>query len=186
MQEQALSRNVSLLLDALRLCRSRELYVPALLLAYVGIDILASLDPPESESKVQKRFTSWVDRYLLPGSDLPCDSVDLYAGRCAVVHTFGPESSLAAKGIARRIIYAFGESSAEEIQGAIDEIGMPDGDVAVHVDAILSAFERSVGVFREAILSDSKLRERVETNARKFFAGVSYGPSFSILDIRMG
>ena len=50
MEKQALSRNVDELLRAVRLCRSNKLYVPALLIAYAGIDILASLDPPDGAS----------------------------------------------------------------------------------------------------------------------------------------
>lgn len=186
MQDQGFSRNLDHLLEAVRLCRASQLYVPALVLAYAGIDILASLDPPEPSAGTRCRFVSWVERYLLPTSGLPCDAVDLYAARCGVVHTLGPESDLAAEAKARRLIYAFGDSSAEQIQRTIDEIGMPDGDIAVDVNVIFDAFERSVWIFRKAILNDSELRERVAKNSVKFFSGISVGHAFSFLDIRIG
>lgn len=191
-EEQVFSRNVDEMLKAFRLCRLHHLYIPALLLAYAGIDILASLDPPEADAKTRKKpkkqemqFTAWVEKYLLPGSELAVNAIDLYAARCAVVHTFGPESNLASNGNARRLVYTFGASKASDIQRAIQEVGMPSADIAVHIDAIFDAFEHSVWVFRKAVHTDPNLRERVERNSRRFFSSVSYGHGFSILDIRM-
>ena len=184
-EEQVFSRNVDEMLKAFRLCRLHHLYIPALLLAYAGIDILASLDPPEEDAKTRERFIAWIEKYFLPNSELTVNAIDLYAARCAVVHTFGPESDLANKGEARRFVYAFGDSTAEDIQQAIQKVGMPNADIAVHIHTIFDAFERSVWVFRKAVLTDPNLRARVERNSRRFFSGVSYGHGFNILDIRM-
>lgn len=185
MEKPALSRNVDQLLGAIQLCRRSLFFVPALLIAYSGIDALAALVPPESRASPRRRFEAWVSRFLLPDPRVPCTATDLYAARCAVVHRFGPESDLAAKGEARRLVYALGDSTAEQIQRAIDAIGMPNADIAVHVDAILDAFERSVWRFRKAILTDPALQQQVESS-HQFFSGVSHGTGFSILDIRIG
>jgi hypothetical protein len=185
MEKQALSRNVDQLLDALRLCRQNQLMLPALLIAYASIDILASLDPPEPGASTRRRFVAWVDRYLLPNSELPCSAVDLFASRCAVVHTAGSQSRLERDGEARRIVYAFGHSSAEESQSSIRNLGNPSRDIAIHVETVLNAFERSVWLFRSAILQDASLRDRVRRNSSRLLPGVSFGAGFSILDIRM-
>jgi hypothetical protein len=53
---------------AFDLCLEKEIKLPALLLAYTLIDIAGWLDC--GDGNVRKRFTAWVDRYLLPGTPL--------------------------------------------------------------------------------------------------------------------
>jgi len=78
MGKLALSSNVDQLLEAPRLSRQEGLCVPVLLIAYAGIDILASLDPPAPDAFTERRFVAWVERYLLPQGRLRCNGLDLY------------------------------------------------------------------------------------------------------------
>jgi hypothetical protein len=73
------------------------------------MDTLSYLDRINDNETVKKRFTRWLDTYmLLPNSKLKCSSIDLYAARCSMVHSSTAESDLSKTGKAKEIYYAHG------------------------------------------------------------------------------
>jgi len=93
------------LFGAINSCEANKFVLPALMLIYSGIDILASLERRKGEG-TKASFTRWVDEYLLKAVSLPCTSLELYAARCGILHTLTPESDLSRKGKAREVGYA--------------------------------------------------------------------------------
>jgi len=94
-----------------------ELLGHMLILIYSALDTCGLLDaPPEQEQATSGSFKSWVTKYLLPNSDDDFDAVDLWAARCAVLHTFTSESNLSRSGSARELQYYTGDKSAPHIQ----------------------------------------------------------------------
>lgn len=187
MAEEAYSKNAEHILESIDILSHQRFYIPALIMIYCGIDILASLDTDQSKSNnhsVKNNFVRWVNKYMLPNEHLNCTALDLYAARCAVVHTFGVGSRWSEKGSAKRLIYAFGDSSSKELQAVIDAHGVPE-DVAVHFDDIVEAFKQAVMEFKKAILTDKDLKARVTANSNQFFAEISYGHGLNFLDIRI-
>jgi len=86
---------VKVLLKAIDTCLKNELQLPGLILLYTGIDSMAWLNRPKLQPDVRRNdFIYWVNRYLLPDSGLACEALDLYAARCALVHSYTSESSL--------------------------------------------------------------------------------------------
>lgn len=64
----------------------------ALAMVYIGIDSMALLACPVGQAEQSKRdFISWVDTYLRadPASDYQYAGDDVYAARCAVLHSYG-------------------------------------------------------------------------------------------------
>ena len=79
--------------------------LPCLTLLYSGIHVLSSLEAGAKET-VESRFTRRTQTYLLPRGIFNCSALDLYAARCAVVHTFTCNSRLSDTGKARTIMYS--------------------------------------------------------------------------------
>lgn len=156
------------LIPAVELLLQEQLPLPALLILYSGIDIMASLGRPASQPRVTRTdFYRWVDDYLLPGSRLQCTSVDLYAARCGLLHSYYAESDLSRQRQARQIWYAWGIGSPQSLQRSIDQAGV-DFAVAVHVDELLSAFELALDRFETALSADPARLKLVSQRTRKF------------------
>src|SRR5690349_17875223 len=75
--------------------------MPALCLTYSFIDTLGWAASEKTPQNVGARFEDWVNRWLLPSlreHTTEVCAIDLYAARCAVLHTLTSESDLRAKG----------------------------------------------------------------------------------------
>ncbi len=105
MSLKTFERHMDTLFGAINSCEANKFVLPALMLIYSGIDILASLERRKGEG-TKASFTRWVDEYLLKAVSLPCTSLELYAARCGILHTLTPESDLSRKGKAREVGYA--------------------------------------------------------------------------------
>jgi len=172
MTQQVFERNIKDLLTAIEGCLNKQLIAPSLLLLYAGIDIMAWLDRPESHADVKRAdFINWVENYLLPGSGLVCNALDLYAARCALLHSYAAESPLSRQGDAKQIFYAWGSARAEDLQRLVDFVGTHSA-VAVHVNELLKAFRVGVERFEKALSHDSQHATLVYHRATKFFSNM--------------
>lgn len=161
MSKESLERAFGQLLEAIDLCVAHKLNVPALTLVYSTIDIAGWLHGTEKQ-KVGDRFTEWVDKYLLPGSNLKCNALTLYGARCGVVHSFSPESDLSASGKVLKIAYAWKPSLASELEELVAanlemlrqrgvEEDPNDYFVAVQGEDLVEALRKGVTTFLEDI-----------------------------------
>ena len=97
--------------DAITLCYKNKFINPVLILIYSTMDTLSYLDRINDKETVKKRFTRWVDTFLLlSNSKLKCSSIDLYAARCGMIHSSTAESDLSKSGKAKEIYYARGKN----------------------------------------------------------------------------
>jgi len=106
--EHGIKRSVRILLDS-------GCYLGALTILFSTLDAMGNLDRPANNEKGTKRdFLTWADRYIRLEAAVRSDvvelvgtsritSVELYAARCAVLHTYGSESDISRAGNARQI-----------------------------------------------------------------------------------
>ncbi len=93
----------------------------SLILIYSTIDTCGLLDAPPSQTSASgASFKAWVKKYLLSYPEIEFNEVDLWAARCAVLHTFTSESDLSKSGSARELQYYTGDKSAPHIQRFIN------------------------------------------------------------------
>ena len=105
MGHKALLENISRHNKAIDLCLSNHLRMPALILIYSGIDIMAALGRPRDKDEATRSdFIEWCDSFMLNGSELSCTAIDLYAARCGIVHTYTMNSRLSKQGKAKEIV----------------------------------------------------------------------------------
>jgi len=96
MGKNILEENVLKHFLAIDLCLTNNLLMPALVLIYSGIDTFAALNRKATKDKVTRDdFIEWCNLYFLPSNNnLKCNGRDLYAARCAVLHTYTAVSDL--------------------------------------------------------------------------------------------
>ena len=166
-----LERHLNDLFAGIVYCYENQLLMPCLVLLYSGIDVAASLEP-SGGSAVGQRFENWVDRYMLKGKSLPCIAKDLYAARCAVVHTFTPDSHLSKTGKARVIGYAFGDADLKKLDEATVLLGRMTGQVNVHMKDLIEAFHSGYETYLKEAFADSARRKEVMSQASIWTASI--------------
>ncbi|CAG0969814.1 hypothetical protein GPROT1_01479 [Gammaproteobacteria bacterium] len=122
---------------------------------YCGIDALAFLNmPPEAERVRADDFITWVDRYLVFRDGLKISGIELYAARCAMVHTYTVEAILHRTGKVQRKI-GYMDEALPEIQGAADVRSL----VLVSVRGLVDAFGAGVQAFLKELAKDDARRK---------------------------
>ncbi len=161
---EMLERHLNDLFAAIDHCYHNQLLMPCLVLLYSGIDVAASLEP-STGGTVGERFEKWVDRYMVKGKSLPCTGRELYAARCAVVHTYTPDSNLSKAGKARVIGYAFGNADLKKLNKATVLLRREAGQVNVHMQDLIEAFHGGYQTYLEEALTDRERRKEVMSHA---------------------
>ncbi len=95
---------------AVEYCLEKRWLLPTLTLTYSMIDAMSWLAAPASPQSVQDRFVAWVEKWLLVRGEFDVSALDLYAARCAIVHTMTSDSNLSGKGKAKRVLYCIERS----------------------------------------------------------------------------
>lgn len=162
-------------LQAIDLCREKRLIASTLILVFTMIDSLASLSRPKEVSEVRGRdFIDWVDKYLLPESDISCSATDLYAARCSLVHSLSTESRLSRKGETKTIMYSWGAASENDLQDIIDDSEKSDDNfIAIHADKLIMSLTEALGRFGKALLDDKELDKLVEERLIKTLTNIT-------------
>jgi hypothetical protein len=157
---------------AIEITFEANLILPALIVLYSAIDTLGWLDRPEGkDSSDRQDFMAWVSSYLLPVAPFQATAEDLYAARCATLHSHSFESDLSRRGKARRIMYSHGNAPHKVLE-ALATLHEAT-DVAIKIEHLFSAFDAAVANFRADLLADRTRAEKVFSRAdEKFYASV--------------
>jgi hypothetical protein len=166
-----LIKNLDGLDEAVIRCLDAKLILPGLSLVFAGIDIVASLERQPGES-TKVSFTRWVDQYLLPAKPLGCTSLELYAARCGILHTFTADSDLSRTRGVRKIYYAWGSALASDLDATGTRLGKGDA-VAVHVSDLHGAFRQGVLVWFHDVTADAKRSNAVDAAGGAWFTNLS-------------
>jgi hypothetical protein len=168
MSETALHKNMLRLGAGINACVEQKATLPALVLLYSAIDTSAWLGS-DALYATKADFLNWTDCYLLKGRDLDCTSIDLYAARCGLLHTFSPNSRIAAYGDARLICYAWGDASQPVLQAATDKIHGSSQYTTVHFDDLYEAWRLGLDAFVNDLELDPRRKARAYAKASTFF-----------------
>lgn len=167
MADHSLGNFIKRRLRAISFCFEQELFADGLVLLYAAIDALGWLNMPQEKSWASETsFVDWVDKFLLPDSNLPCTAGDLYAARCGLLHTSTAESRLSREGKTREVNYLLGDSGRALISIMTNT---PQPFVLVEIGILLAAFEHATQRFEKELLKDPVLAERVENRVEHHF-----------------
>jgi hypothetical protein len=154
---------------SINLLHSNSLLLPALMMTYATIDILSSLACSAQESSGSD-FRDWVNRYLLPHSQLCCTAEDLWSARCSLLHTYTPDSRDSKTGKAHKMIYLAGVLD-ESVRNTAEFV-TEKYSIVVSQD-LFNALSSALSRFMEELEKDELLKNRVTARAGNFFATIS-------------
>jgi len=172
MSEIALYENIMSIGNGIRLCIEQKQIRAALILIYSGIDTTGWLDSKDGYA-TRSSFIHWVDSYLFKAKPLPCTSLDLYAARCGLLHTYTPYSNLTAIGKARIICCAWGAATVQDLQNKIKLTNNSGKYAVVHIEELYEAWHGGVQLFVKELEKDLDKKASVQHKASKFFAGMT-------------
>ena len=176
---QSHAENLMQMLEAAEDCLRARRHIPALVLLYSLVDSLAWAGANRSNPDLRTRFEHWVSRWLmphLPPASPRITATDLYAARCAILHTGTGVSDLSKSGKAKRLMYAWGNAKTEVLEYAIAHSRIGGEHAALHYDALLVAVRLGAADFFASATSDPELASRIEEVASFQYTNVPSDP----------
>ncbi len=167
-----ITKNMAHMLSAARRCLDERQILPCLTLLYASIDVLASLEAAPGE-KVNVYFKRWVETYLLPLTSWKCTAVDLYGARCAVVHTFTPDSDLSKRGAAKVIYYAHSGADVAKLEEVSSDFSR--SAECLEVSGMITSFHDAFLKYMVEVEGDPARKAAVEAKAGLWFGDTDAG-----------
>jgi len=136
----------------------------ALAMVFVSIDTMAWLSLPIGSNSVKRDdFCSWVDAYLKTDAEQPYQyvGIDLYAARCAMLHSYSSLSDLHKK------------SNPPKTFGYLDNgPHRADGSplVLISIAVLIRDFGSALNAFLQSALLDADLKARIDNRIEALVA----------------
>lgn len=169
MTSETFRRNFVQVIKAAKLCLDQDLQIPALILVYSLIDTFAWAVAGPREKNGRTRFESWVSQWVCSHDSLPCTPTELYAARCAVLHSLTSKADLNVSGKVRQVVYAWGPAKRSVLEDSIEAIGQSNL-VGVHINELLDAVVAGMDRTFTAATTDTRLRNNLDAAATLHFA----------------
>lgn len=146
----------------------QNLHGHMLILIFSMIDSMGLLDAPESQIEATgDSFKNWVKKYLLNSNIHQFNEIDLWAARCAILHTFTPQSRLSQAGSARIIQYYSGPKDTPEAKKFIAQIQQLGSNYLVaHIDDIYQSFLGAIKKFAQDLSTNCQSNEAYKKRLR--------------------
>lgn len=157
-------RSIIGLVSELKSCDSNGIVTASVAMSFICIDTLANLSRPSGKKKVtRKDFKDWVDAHLKGHPDQPYQyrGKDVYAARCAMLHTYGSEALLHEED-PDTIKYGYHDGGKHNYDPTIEQSLVLIGTKSFVNDVVCV-----VESFLEECKNDESLRKRVEERLPK-------------------
>lgn len=138
----------------------------AIALIYSAIDHMSWLNAAGEPGG--SGFKAWVNSFLLNGKAFAFNAEDLWAARCAILHTGAAESDLYRAGKAKLVYYVVGESHADEslLNPVLAAYGIPRSQVVlVDYHWLSTEFIKALERFQAHLLADATAHSRAAQKA---------------------
>jgi hypothetical protein len=133
-------------------------------MVYVGLDTMALLAcPVGKQSQSRADFIAWVDKYLSAdtGSEYQYEGIDVYAARCAVLHSYGSVAALhSGANPPRKFGYT---DNGPHRKDDTERFAL------ISVAVLIHDFSRAMETFINEIRNDSELKRRVDSRIHSLF-----------------
>jgi hypothetical protein len=176
MAKNIFESNIKGLIKTIESCFKDKELVSGLILYYSIVDIMAwlSRDPHDADA-TKSDFTRWVEEFLLPGSGLKCTSEELYAARCAIIHSYVPEwgPSTVNKSEPNRIYYVWGKPLKETPGDNKNNTSKKSERVVISVDDLVYALKVAIQRFEDSLSYNRSMSEIIAERSKKYFIEIS-------------
>ncbi len=119
--------------------------------------------PVGQASQTRSEFIAWANKYLKadPASDYQYEGIDVYAARCAVLHSYGSVAGLhSGANPPRKFGYT---DNGPHKKDDTERFAL------ISVAVLIHDFSKAVEQFISDMLSDSELKRRVDSRIRSLF-----------------
>lgn len=161
-------QNYTQVIAGIRLCIEQRLLSPALILIYSTVDSYAWAVSDKKTASVRSCFEAFVADYVLPHHPLSCSPTDLYAARCAILHTLTCESDLSKKGEAKTIAYAWGTADAVSLATVTGYLDLSK-IITLHIEDLANALFDAILAVHEKATLDPVVEQRLTTAAGRHY-----------------
>jgi len=160
MTSPAFNKNYEQIIRAAKICLDQDLHMPGLILVFTLIDSFAWAASDKADRANRQHFENWLGAWVYPYNQMQCTSTELYAARCAVLHTLTSEATLNVKKGVRQVVYTWGPAKLSILQGTVEAINRPEF-VGVHINDLLDAVEAGIVRTIKAADADQNLSDRL-------------------------
>ncbi len=155
-------KNQEDMLRAAAACIASKQFMPAQVLIYAHVDMLAwaASSDKKAANAIRKNFEAWAEKWLVPelvGEARSITATELFAARSAVLHKQASASDLSAKGHAREIWHTWGSRPSSQLDAMLVEFGRDHRAVALRFEDLLAALQRACTRFYTAASEDPVL-----------------------------
>ena len=164
-------QSITDLVSELKRCDECGITTASVAMAYICIDALASLARPIDKQKVTRAdFKEWVDTHLKAHKDQPYQyrGKDVYAARCAFLHTYGSEAELHEED-PDTIKFAYHDGGEHKYNPSIER-----RLVLIGTKSFINDVVHAVESFLKKCQSDASLKKRVGSRLVKVLQIVPY------------
>ena len=157
-------KSITGIVSELKRCDECGITTASIAMACICIDALANLSRPASKKKVtQSDFMGWVDTYLQAHPDQPYQyrGKDVYAARCALLHTYGSEAELHEKD-PDIIMFGYHDGGKHQYNPSVERRLAIIGTKSFVNDVI-----HAVESFLKNCMKDASLKQLVESRLEK-------------------
>jgi len=166
MSKEAFIKTTTDLMTAVDEAFKKEAPLPAFILLYSSVDILASLTRPiTSDDTTGAIFKDWVTKYMIGSSSFVWTADDIWGARCGLLHTYTVQSRSSREGNAREMHYISDREFTEHVQKKLDPNA--EDKVFVCLPDLIVAFIDGVEAFARDVVADLDLQKRVLHHAEK-------------------
>jgi len=151
-------------------CLKNKEKISCLILFYSTIDIMAwlSRDPHDADS-TREDFIRWVEEFLLPGSGLDCKGEDLYAARCAVIHSYAEVWGISQsnKVAVNKIHYVWGKVNNSTTK--LNKSKPTDETISIPVESLVKSLQTAIQRFNNSLTDNRSMFELINERSKKYF-----------------
>lgn len=147
------------LVSELKLCDEHGITTASAAMSFVCIDALANLSRPKDKARVTRAdFKEWVDKHLKADPEQPYQyrGKDVYAARCALLHSYGSESEVHQED-AETIKFAYHDGGRHQFDKSVEP-----RLVIIGTKSFVNDVVHAVVSFLNECRSDASLKARVE------------------------
>lgn len=159
--EEKLKKFITDQRDALKLLYNRRLLMPFLMVFYTTIDILGYISDKNDEKEINKRFQTFVGKYM-SAKLLGIDPVDLWSARCSILHKCSPISNLSKKGKAKEFLYSWKLVEQDLTQEIIKQPDETHKYIAVSLEDLYNSLLYGRDMFIKELKKDRALYKLCE------------------------
>jgi hypothetical protein len=151
-------------------CLNNKEKLSVLILLYSTIDIMVWLSrDPHDAAATKEDFVHWVEEFMLPGSGVNCTGEDLYAGRCALIHSYAQVWGTSQSNIADASKIVYGWNKTVKANPKVNKTKQNNETIELSIENLAKALQNAIQRFNNSLIDNRTLFDLVNERSNKFF-----------------